>query len=251
MSIRRVVKRLLRSVGIDVHGYTPGSSRDAQLQAALMKFNIGVVVDIGANEGQFGSELLAAGYRGKIISIEPLVEAHSKLVHLASAHLGWSVHLPVAVGSEGGQVPFYVSANSVSSSALRVLNASVNAAPQSQQIETRTVSVVTVDELYRYYCLPTKGVMLKIDTQGYEWAVLDGARESLRIVDLVFVELSLHELYKGQRLWLDVIQRMAVSGFEMWALQPEFVDPITGRTLQVNALFSRVDWQWAAESTAV
>ena len=58
-SIKSLGKSLLRRVGIEAHSYIPGSSREAQLAAALKHFNIGFVVDVGANEGQFGISIFA------------------------------------------------------------------------------------------------------------------------------------------------------------------------------------------------
>jgi FkbM family methyltransferase len=236
---KRAVKLALRKFGIEAHGYIPGSSRDAQLCAAMAHFGIEHVLDIGANEGQFGCELLDSGYCGRIISVEPIIEAHRSLSELARRYPNWAVHSPTAVGATPGEIEFHIAANSVSSSVLRVLTSSVTAAPGSRQVARRVVPLTTVDELVREHKLPRKGAMLKVDTQGYEWAVLDGAAETLGGFELVLLELSLTELYAGQPLWQDIVVRMADAGFGVWAFQPEFVDPATGRTLQVNGLFYR------------
>jgi len=53
------------------------------------------------------------------------------------------------------------------------------------------------------------------------------------------MELSLVPLYEGQRLWRECIERLEAEGFLLWALQPVFVDPATGRTLQWDGLFFR------------
>lgn len=239
ITAKRSAKRLLRSFGVEAHGYIPGSSREAQLKAAMDHFRIGHVLDIGANEGQFGQELIDSGYCGTIVSVEPLVEAHAKLSVIAARHPQWAVHAPTAIGEERGEISFHVSANSVSSSALEVLDASVQAAPGSRQVERRVVPLTTIDTLLQQHHIPETGAMLKVDTQGFEWQVLDGAREALRRFELVLLELSLTKLYAGQRLWLDIVQRMADAGFGVWAFQPEFIDPATGQTLQVNGLFYR------------
>ncbi len=81
--------------------------------------------------------------------------------------------------------------------------------------------------------------MLKIDTQGYEWQVLDGAVATLPRITAVLIEMSLVPLYEGQHLWLEIIARLEAMGFKTWSLQPGFVDPSTGRTLQVDGMFCR------------
>lgn len=238
--IKRSLKIALRKAGIEAHGYIPGSSRDAQLCAAMAHFRIDHVLDIGANKGQFGNELFDSGYRGRIISVEPISEAHALLSKSACRKSLWTVHPATAVGAESGEIEFHIAENSVSSSALSVLGASVNAAPGSRQVARRIVPVTTVDKLVLQHNLPTAGSMLKVDTQGYEWSVLDGAVETIGSFDLVLLELSLTPLYAEQRLWQAMVNRMANLGFGVWAFQPEFIDPATGQTLQVNGLFYRL-----------
>ncbi|WP_418316415.1 FkbM family methyltransferase [Piscinibacter sakaiensis] len=237
--LKSLGKKLLRRVGVEAHSYIPGSSREAQLQAALKHFRIGFVIDVGANEGQFGLELIDSGFGGQILSVEPLPMAHRQLMQRAQQHPQWRIAAPCALGAEAGTVEFHVAANSVSSSVLPVTGSSVDAAPGSRHVEKLSVAQSTVDILVQQHELPRHGGLLKIDTQGYEWAVLDGAEASLDRFDLVMLELSLTELYVGQHLWLDVIHRMERLGFATWLLQPEFVDPTSGRTLQVNGLFAR------------
>jgi FkbM family methyltransferase len=238
-SIKSLGKQVLRRVGIEAHSYVPGSSRDAQIAAALRHFGIRFVLDVGANEGQFGQELIDHGYTGGILSVEPLPAAHARLADRAAAHPGWQVARPCAVGAAPGTVDFRVAANSVSSSVLDVVSSSVDAAPGSRQVQTLQVELSTVDDLVDRHGVADSGNLLKIDTQGYEWSVLDGAQRSLARFDLVMLELSLTELYRGQQLWLEVIGRMTGLGYGVWLVQPEFVDPRTGRTLQVNGLFAR------------
>jgi hypothetical protein len=80
---------------------------------------------------------------------------------------------------------------------------------------------------------------LKMDTQGYEWHVRDGAVAILSKVRGIQMELSLVQLYEGQRLWRECIERLEAEGSAVWILQPMFFDPITGRTLQYDGLFFR------------
>ncbi len=89
------------------------------------------------------------------------------------------------------------------------------------------------DRRYRY--------IVKIDTQGFEWQVFDGAAETLRNAQGVICELSLVPLYEGQRLWRDIIDRLEGEGFTLWALLRGFTDSRNGRSMQVDAVFLRLD----------
>jgi hypothetical protein len=85
----------------------------------------------------------------------------------------------------------------------------------------------------------THAPFLKVDTQGYEWEVLEGATATLPRIRGILCELSLVALYEGQHLWMDVVQRLGQQGFCVWAIQPGFTDPRDGRTLQADAVFIR------------
>ena len=96
-----------------------------------------------------------------------------------------------------------------------------------------------LDTVAPEYLSVASNPFLKIDTQGFEWQVLDGASETLAHVKGVLCELSLVPLYEGQKLWMDLIQRLEREGFTLWSIQKGFTDPRDGRTLQVNAIFFR------------
>ena len=84
-------------------------------------------------------------------------------------------------------------------------------------------------------------LFIKIDTQGYESQVLDGAFKTLKKTKGVLCELSLIPLYEGQDIWIDLILRLEKEGFELWSLERGFTDRRDGRTLQVDGVFLKKD----------
>ncbi|MFY4728949.1 FkbM family methyltransferase, partial [Nitrospira sp. BLG_2] len=201
---------------------SPSAAQSAaiQLVSTLRKFEIDLVLDIGANTGQFGSEIRYYGYTGKIVSFEPLSQAHSILVKTIAEDSNWEAYPPCALGDQNGETVINIAGNSQSSSLLPMLEAHRSAAPESVYEGEEKVSIKTLDIVAREYVKGARAPFLKIDTQGFEWRVLDGARETLPRIKGILVELSLVPLYEGQHLWRDLVDRLEDEGFALWALRP-------------------------------
>ena len=115
---KRLVRSLFLRAGLDIHRLTPASDPYAQIHAAIKANEIDLVLDVGANAGQFASALRAIGYGGPIVSFEPLSAAHAKLTAAAKGDSRWTVHPQCALGDRDGETEINVAGNSVSSSVL-------------------------------------------------------------------------------------------------------------------------------------
>ncbi|HLY34385.1 MAG TPA: FkbM family methyltransferase [Jatrophihabitantaceae bacterium] len=209
-----------------------------RIVAALSWLGADTVLDVGANVGQYADALRSSGYRGRIISFEPLAEAYARLAHHAAKDPGWTaVHS--AVGAEPGTLEIHIAANSHSSSALPMNRTHLDAAPHSRTIGIESAPVTTIADVVATYGVAPERTLLKVDTQGYEAPVLDGAGELLREFALIQLELSFVSLYDGQALYPELVARLAGLGFEWYGVDAAFVDPRTGRMLQVDGLFAR------------
>jgi FkbM family methyltransferase len=238
-SAKQGIKQLLNAAGVEAHRFHPDTSPLARLMAALRHSHIDLVIDVGANEGQFAKELRTGGYSGRIVSFEPLSAAHGRLLQESNRDSVWHVHQRCALGDRLGEIELNISGNSVSSSILPMLASHSSVAPESAYLGHEATPLSTLDSVAPPYLEGAQAPFLKIDTQGYEWYVLDGALATLPKVRGIQIELSLVPLYEGQRLWRECIERLEAGGFVLWALQPVFVDPATGRTLQWDGLFFR------------
>jgi FkbM family methyltransferase len=236
--MKRTALRIINSLGWDLRRIRPPAN-STQLLVALEYVQANVVFDIGANTGQFAQKLRAVGYHGKIVSFDPLSHAHDLLTEAASRDPAWIVHPRTAVGDQDGEVNVNIAGNSVSSSILPMLDAHYEAAAGSAYVASERTPLVRLDSVAERYLSSDSRSFIKIDTQGFEWQVLDGAPETLQRAHGVLLEMSLVSLYEGQRLWRDLIERMETTGFTLWAIQTGFVDPRNGRTLQVDGIFLR------------
>jgi FkbM family methyltransferase len=212
----------------------------ARIAATLAHFGVTTVLDVGANIGQYATALRSSGYRGAIVSCEPLSDAFAHLQRRAAHDPRWEP-LNTAVGATPGTAEINVSANSYSSSLLAMTAAHTTAAPGSETVSTETVPVITVAELAADRGLDPAQTLLKIDTQGFEAPVLDGAGPLLGQLAAISLELSFVPLYEGQQLFDDLVARLRGAGYLLYALEAGFGDRRTGRMLQCDGLFVRAD----------
>jgi FkbM family methyltransferase len=214
------------------HRYTLEGARDAMLRS-----EVDLVVDVGAHEGEYGSSLRAAGYRGEILSFEPIPEHFERLQTAATGDSAWHC-LNRAGGARTETATINVSANGGHSSSLLEMTAThEQAAPGSHRARTQQIEIVSIDEALGERPQQPRQIYLKADTQGYEHEVLAGASEALKECRAVELELSLTPIYEGQLLLGEMIELMRGKGFRPTHLEPEFVDPQSGELLCVNGLF--------------
>jgi FkbM family methyltransferase len=236
--VRPLKKRLLRE--LDRRGYELVAGPFAKRVARMIDhLGIDTVIDGGANIGQYAQGLRAAGYTGRIVSLEPLSSAYARLSAAASADPRWTAER-TALSDRPGEITMNVSANSVSSSALPMLAAHSDVAPTSAYVGTESASATTVDALVERLDLDPARTLLKLDVQGYENTVLDGASQTIGAFCAAQIELSYVPLYAGQWLAPQTVSFFEAHGYELWMLDPAVMfDPVTGRTLQCDGVFAR------------
>jgi FkbM family methyltransferase len=237
--LKSIVRTALASSGYRLERIVASNDHATQVALSLKRFAIDIVLDVGANQGQFARDLRQAGYRGRIVSFEPLPDAHAALSAHAQGDPKWVVHPRTAIGDYDGTIAINVAGNSVSSSVLPMLDAHSQAARNSVYVSSLQVPIARLDTLSPGYIAQGDRVFMKIDTQGFEKQVLDGAPKTLRQAHGVHCEMSLIELYKGQQLWKDMLLRLEGDGFGLWSIQEGFTDERDGRSLQFDATLFR------------
>ena len=239
--MKNAFRQLIRRFGVDVIRY-PLHSSLARTARLLDSHRIDCVLDVGANDGGFAYDIRKLGYNGRIVSFEPLKVPFEKLSRRAIKDSSWHA-INCAIGDTRGEVAIHVSANSaLSSSVLPMLDAHVSAAPDSRYVAIESVPIETLDQM-----LPTLGLgpecrtFLKVDVQGYERAVLDGASRLLSSSTIVGMqlELSLVPLYAGSMTYRDALDRAETLNMALMGMEPVFADALTGQLLQVDAVFFR------------
>lgn len=225
------VQRLLARSGLALVPHRTSASE--HLARSVRRHGVRAVVDVGANAGQFGTRLRSLGVDLPLISFEPMAAAHEQLVRSARSDPSWHV-VHAAASSERGRAVLNVAGNSTSSSLYEVTEVHTGAAAESRTVRTEVVQTVRLDEVVPSFA--DGPYFVKIDVQGGELLVLDGAPETLSNTALLQLEVSLRPLYAGAPTYLDVLTRVARDGFTPISVEVAFADPRSGDALQLDVL---------------
>lgn len=209
-----VLKTLRQRAGIDV----VRASKNPSIMDFIENRSINLVLDVGANTGQFAQSLRRRGYTGRIISFEPVKEVFKELENAARRDDLWTT-TNLALAASSGVMWINVSKISEFSSFNNLTETARNFDPNTEVKASESVVVKTLDE-----AAPSKDVssniFLKIDTQGYERPVLEGAKETLKHVKGILLELPIIHLYKGNWLFHEAVAYMKELGFVLAQVHP-------------------------------
>ncbi len=182
-----------------------------------------VVIDVGANVGLYS--VLASrriSGAGVLHAFEPNARVYGLLQqNLAMRASGCNVVLHrEAVGSRPGTVRFSCTADSAYSGVIRT--------NRSALIREEEVRLESIDNLVAVHSL-AKVDLLKVDVEGYEPEVIEGARELLLRPDspIVFIEISDANLAARGHVQRDVVSRLESLGLEVVGAVPG-LPPVRG-----------------------
>ena len=149
--IKKTIKKLFRKLGFDLIRYNSASSQNLRILNFFSIYKIDTVLDVGANIGGFAKEIRESGYKGWIISFEPLSEAYSHLLINSKNDPNWIIAPRMAIGSEEGKKTINVSGNFVSSSILKMTNIHIKGAPESAYIGSEEIYINKLDNIWETF----------------------------------------------------------------------------------------------------
>ena len=205
------------------------------------RYGVNVVLDVGANKGQYARSLRRAGYKGRIISFEPVAETFEELQRAASDDPAWTVH-QVALGREDGSVEMNVVPGTLSS----MLPPTDFGAKRYERLKAADVQQVPVrrldgilDELLGG--APDPRPYLKLDTQGFDLEAFVGLGK--RAEDFVGMqsEVAFLQIYEGMPRFPESLATYEAAGFEVAGLHPVSRERRTARVLEFDCVMVRAD----------
>lgn len=174
--------------------------------------NVATVFDVGANQGQFAGAAAWWFEKAEIVSFEPSPSVFQSLCNNL-AKVKNIEFVQSAVGDKEGEIEFFENAYSHASSVLRVDNAQVAMLPETGEERKILVPITTLDRFCEGRSWP-RPLLLKLDVQGYERKVLEGARRFLGSVDYLLFECSYRPMYQGEPLFAEMYRFVTELDFE-------------------------------------
>jgi FkbM family methyltransferase len=246
MSVRRPVRRMIEKAlhaQVVPIGHVALAFEWEHLRRFFAHFAIDCVFDVGANAGQYATMLRTrVGYRGHIISYEPIPELAAKIRAAATVDRGWFVE-EMALDAVQGHASFNIFASDQFSS-LHAASAAAEHQFQenvrlNRRIEVRTGTLA--NEFVKYQTkLGFKRPFLKMDTQGHDVSVAVGAGDRLRDFVGLQSELAIGQLYIDAPGYVEVLEFYRGRGFELSALVPNNLGHFP-RLLEIDCIMFRPD----------
>lgn len=237
MSWKRSFRTALRRIGYDLSRYNARTGTPVDRRLKLMRHHgVNLVLDVGANAGQYARGLRNLGVTDRIYSFEPLSSAYAALAEAARTDPAWTVR-NLALGDRDGEAEIHIAGNSQSSSLLKMLPAHLERTPHARTVGTERIQIRRLDSIMPELVAAGDRPFLKIDAQGYERAIIAGAGSRLRDFVGIQMELSLIPLYAGETLLAPMVLHMETLGFVLMSIEPGFCDTRTGQLLQTDCVF--------------
>jgi FkbM family methyltransferase len=215
------VRQLLNDLtGFDVVRASGQHTLRSHLSVLISTYQIDRVIDVGANEGGFGSLLRDIGFRGAIHSFEPVSSAFQALLGRSAHDPHWDAH-NLALGAENTVATINVSKFTQMSSFLPASSCGSGRWPMLAVEAKEQVSVRTLADCYGKGIVPSGGrVLLKMDTQGFDLEVFKGALPVRGEICCLLSELSLLPVYEGMPDFAESIAVYREAGFVVTGFYP-------------------------------
>lgn len=215
-----MISHLLNKYGYECIRKKKSPSLKSHLFNLIDQYLIDVVIDVGANHGQFGKLLRSIGYQGEILSFEPTKKSFEILSEASGTDGRWKVY-PLALGDKKKSEKINVFASSDFNSLLHpnhMGQATFNS--KLKKLHTESINIETLNNVLTQHALRGKRIFLKMDTQGYDLNVFKGASKYYSSISCLLSEISFQSIYQKMPGYHETIGFYESKGFSVSGLYP-------------------------------
>jgi len=181
---------------------------------------VNVIFDVGANMGQSAMEYRRRFPDATIYSFEPFEDCFNELCNRAAADAKIKPH-QAAVSRESGTQKLFVNKSHYTNSLLPVAPEATqfNSPDTVDPVTQLEVTTITLDDFAAREKIERIDI-LKIDVQGGELLVLEGARGLLErgAIAVIFCEVDFAPLYENQAEFEELLVFLKRRGFVLYGL---------------------------------
>ena len=201
----------------------------------IQNMDIKTILDVGAWKGDSARSFHELFPRAVIYSFEPLHDCYNQLQKLESSITNLKT-FNFALGDKTEKMKINRSGFTPSSSLLKMNQLHKDAFPFTAEETVEEIEVRTLDSFLNEINF-VDNVLLKIDVQGFEENVLNGALQTLKKVKIIIVELTFVKLYEGQPMFGRIYDFLTEKGFIYSGSWHQLLNPNDGTICQQNGIF--------------
>lgn len=232
-----IIRRLIRRFGYDFRVFGLQNA-DYQLASLFKRRKISTIFDVGANRGQFADRIRRFGFDGYIHSFEPLPDAFARLERRGIWDTRFSAH-QLALSDGARIASMSVGCNDETSSLLPPSSneQTASVAPIKSIVDVRCVRLEEILDKGVLDDVDPSRTLLKLDVQGHELAVLNGAGRYLREFPAILLEAGILPIYEGEADFATLTDYLREQGFGILGFKGGFFHPSHGFMMQIDVLF--------------
>ncbi len=227
-----VNKLLKRTLNLQVKKYQAGLNEARSF--VINQQSIGLVIDGGANQGQWAFPVVKLFPLLPVHSFEPYSQAFKQLCSRANQHPNWFAH-NIALGEDSGRGILNIASNLGMSSSLLLPTGHLETFPGVVFEAQEDVAVSRLDDL-QFLFGPRK--YLKLDLQGAEQLAIRGAEKLLSEVAALEIELTLKSMYEGEETLSLMLGLLEEKGYRVFHLYTPAISAV-GQCNYVDVLLTK------------
>lgn len=214
-----MIKKLAKICGYELIRRKKSPTLESHLANLVRQFRIDLVIDVGANTGQFGLLLREIGYKEYIYSFEPVKSVYQKLIANSHQDEKWKT-FNLGISDHSGMAEINVFESSDFSSLLNINELAKSTFKKIGVGGKELINLETLDEALANENLHGRRILLKMDTQGHDLSVFKGSEKTRANVVVMLSEISFQQIYDGMPSYLESLETYGSTGFVVTGLYP-------------------------------